>query len=1584
VGNLLEQHDFIRFTSVMCELSNFGTIFATRVCGNGSRVLSPGRKAAPGEKIEMARPLVDGDPLQTPGHPAFERKQAQELAQKREADEAAAKSNFDNAVGDAKTKTKKYRDAARKGGSKAEVKRLKDEAIAAWNAALGYLPDYLRLVGVTAEAGKEKQAIVNEIGRLKSGFKGPDREIFNQVVDIAGGLVTGEVTLGGRQKLEAMLDVSAAGLTFEEARSNYEKARDNYDRALALPPMPRKECPEIVGQAWRALKDAEKALEAATTGFIEEAIEAELEGVPRQANGKYTPEQYLKAADAVKLKFGQNGQLALLIDATALGMALGLGQPADVATTLNTQLGIEIKIFGDKTSYTEDEWKKAGDNVKAKYQGFGTEQITLLVDGLVYSKINQLKIDDLAAKIKRGDVADLNLSPEELEFGKKNSHYLAVLLVGNVRFGTFGQGTQPITLTPEMKSLSETDPESFTVLMLSGITIDRIANDTLVLRTSDGRTRFLTSQELEVFGKGNDNKAGERNLANYLALQLIGALPGDPFDGMKHNTTTPTAPFVLPDAVPGPSIPLSAEQRDALLAAGDIVRIQAVKTEMGLRMTGPTIDEDAAMKFLKENMAACFSDISAQLMWEQAGAPYFTPQWAERKVKGFNGDTDAMGRWMKDMFANAPLQVVPVVFGALKAHFPQSGYSSNTNFKEFWDGLSKGVELLPPEEAKRMAIDIAQWLIKVGDGDLIRAWHTTGPGEAYNSPILVSVREGNGYTLARALLDEMLKTDNFQAMAQEIGTALPSAEESGDYENLHAANAEVVADFKKNKNENLNNYFDKFLNDPLVTTPLKLSDSNTPRFRNALGRAMGLTPNQNQEAAAAGNADVDWYARNSREGKIINDVLIPWMLDQGDKDSVITPVPMFYVSSRDGLKQGALFRISRDPNLGDTQVPIDIIDTAFRGEKQFDPLIDGKAAIDVVDMALGNPLTADDDKKIKPHAETEGDTIDPFDVPFNWKYKNFNDFQNENHYDGDGQIYIPTHMQIADRNGDGHVDWVERDAGRFSLREGLELAGDFAAAAAAVGAIFVTGGLATPLIVAALAWGGIRLAGEGVDMAQHGQTLSWSNPNARMLYVNAALLGLGGSSLALRQLSQTLKIVQTLDGASAAIPRVSRLPGALRAARMPSTPGFYGGAATTTGVAAMGGGAGMTLYQANDVVKNWRHMSLDDLVPALSGIFLGTIDIASGFMGARGNPDSEISSRWIEHTRRRALPGGPGLTGTDIVPASGGGTPVRYVAHFDADGAPSLGLLGADGRTTADLNAPWMENNPPSEVMVLETVTNPNGQVLTDAVHRLTRNADGTYSGTRTSADGQTTTYVTGGNGTTHPLAGIQLRNVARAWGDSYSRTAADGDPRPDTGGGDQGAAIVPLRYGHGAGAHRHSFAGGQENPAIGGRPPIWLPNGIPPRGIAADDPITMNSDGDTSVEIRRGALRGPAYRRGSQYIVDTYPAAHALREGLPQPGVGDTLRDPTTHLPGAYHQTATHPNSIRNALERALSNAEEQALDALPIETGRGAVYVYEVRPDTYSLPNTSQPAHLYGLPDDFQFMTLRIPGKGLFRHPK
>jgi len=123
--------------------------------------------------------------------------------------------------------------------------------------------------------------------------------------------------------------------------------------------------------------------------------------------------------------------------------------------------------------------------------------------------------------------------------------------------------------------------------------------------------------------------------------------------------------------------------------------------------------------------------------------------------------------------------------------------------------------------------------------------------------------------------------------------------------------------------------------------------------------------------------------------------------------------------------------------------------------------------------------------------------------------------------------------------------------------------------------------------------------------------------------------------------------------------------------------------------------------------------------------------------------------------------------GTEAGMPGGGGPQVRYVAHFDADGNPSLGLLGPDGRTTADVDAPWTGRHP-SEVLVAEMVTGPDGRVSANAIHGLVRNADGTYSGVRWDLNGGTVRYTTGLPGANHPLEGIVLRNVRRS---------DDGDP---------------------------------------------------------------------------------------------------------------------------------------------------------------------------------------------------------------
>jgi hypothetical protein len=158
--------------------------------------------------------------------------------------------------------------------------------------------------------------------------------------------------------------------------------------------------------------------------------------------------------------------------------------------------------------------------------------------------------------------------------------------------------------------------------------------------------------------------------------------------------------------------------------------------------------------------------------------------------------------------------------------------------------------------------------------------------------------------------------------------------------------------------------------------------------------------------------------------------------------------------------------------------------------------------------------------------------------------------------------------------------------------------------------------------------------------------------------------------------------------------------------------------------------------------------------------------------------------------------------------------PTRYVANVNPDGSRSFGLVDADGRLTADVNAPWSGQHP-SEIVLLETSTLADGTISTNAVHFLFRNADGTYNGVRVDADGTTTPYLTGGPNAGHPLVGIRFFNAA-------------------------GTGPQHGQPGHPGGPERTAWSNPQAETGntapSGGRPPVPPARGNALRGGMGDD----------------------------------------------------------------------------------------------------------------------------------------------------
>ncbi len=274
-------------------------------------------------------------------------------------------------------------------------------------------------------------------------------------------------------------------------------------------------------------------------------------------------------------------------------------------------------------------------------------------------------------------------------------------------------------------------------------------------------------------------------------------------------------------------------------------------------------------------------------------------------------------------------------------------------------------------------------------------------------------------------------------------------------------------------------------------------------MRNMVGRTLGLTPD-NVDAANDLDNSQDWFTDGETRDQI--DLAVQVMIDESGGGGQVRAIPAFLAGEKVGAQSYALFEI-QDGDGDITLIDATILgNTIYTNTDVFDE--DGNLRDDVEDRIHGD-----------------------------WRFDSFEDFQNDNALPDDAKIYVPErYMEFVARDAnyggslledidhDGRI-YSEQVAGRITWGERAKFVGDIAIAglsiAGAIAATPFTGGgslLVGAAIVGGLGWGAYRTWDQWHSMSEHGQSMSWDNPNARGVYISGAgialsTLALGGSGV---------------------------------------------------------------------------------------------------------------------------------------------------------------------------------------------------------------------------------------------------------------------------------------------------------------------------------------------------------------------------------------------------------------------------------------------------------------------------------------
>ncbi|MBX2805386.1 MAG: DUF4781 domain-containing protein [Hyphomicrobiales bacterium] len=546
-----------------------------------------------------------------------------------------------------------------------------------------------------------------------------------------------------------------------------------------------------------------------------------------------------------------------------------------------------------------------------------------------------------------------------------------------------------------------------------------------------------------------------------------------------------------------------------------------------------------AVKVLGANMNATQSPQERQVMWMTAGQPHFNGAYFEKKIDEALAHTaeqagldnhkagvkaDNVGRWVQDFISNGapPSEVGNILLDKVKSEFSQDWYTSldpdedvfekrwlidqrsglNNSFYmrdekavDFTGGLIKLVEVTDIGPNKR-AGEIAQWLLSSPTGAPIHAlgekitgqltthMNNSVPVAPYAMPTASTYRSGG--TAFETMPLSPLSQKVFKHQLEMFGKGSLAYE--GLTEDLQGITQDFLSDQSKmiaaqlyqtlsdNPDAAVRPYFTSFMSGPDVTERKQYSGIE---LRNYIGRAMGMSPT-NVEAAKVSDNTKDWFS-GPELSKAIN-VVEAWITEFGGTSAPeLSAIPMVYADPKQGVLNLTLFQV-HTPN--------------------------GTIVIDssMANIVLNGPEAASYQLGDKPN----GPLI----------YDDFDAFIRENRLSTDGTLYVPARTSAPDGfsfvNDNGELQYQPVQAAITTTGEQVMYVVDWGAAVGGVvvGGVMVVGGIiGTPFTVGQSAWisvAGVSLMGYGLgrtgyelyEMNHHAQSMSFSNPEARMQYLS--------------------------------------------------------------------------------------------------------------------------------------------------------------------------------------------------------------------------------------------------------------------------------------------------------------------------------------------------------------------------------------------------------------------------------------------------------------------------------------------------
>jgi glutamate racemase len=601
-------------------------------------------------------------------------------------------------------------------------------------------------------------------------------------------------------------------------------------------------------------------------------------------------------------------------------------------------------------------------------------------------------------------------------------------------------------LTPFEKSLLTGDNQYGITLDLPTLALIKAAGGTIDPNNPYEIT--LAQQDPAALASMILGKVGFTEVNNQIVVTINGQeVPLDAAQGLAPAVANKNPDTIMRALMSGNLIPFSDDNNN-LIAGTQYARLDYVKSQMQQYMGGknPTVQQQQqAMNILTLNMNGAFSLQERELIWQEAGLPYFNKNFLLSQFqqiinnkntnnyddKSSGRASDKIGEYLIGLLQNAHAspEVAEVILGSIKDSYNAgwittyvSGGRSSQDGVNFYQALSMAVQFadqLDPTTASAWA----QWLTAPGEGGLSILQDLGGAPNFYYAHNAVM----GGYNDLSDAINGLLRNSNSyfaQGWTTNYIYDVQDAQNAQAYETAYNS----YSNFSPQKD--VPAYFNQFNGNKYINKPFQAK--NDTQLEDVIGEALGL-PATDPQALANQDTTTDWYAKGSEQRNII-DLIIGWIHQEGGANPTITVMPMVYAAQDGGVQYGALIQVRT-------------------GHGQ-SVLIDGTVAEQAVTANKGNAVS--------PNTS----------IGAQWHYKNLQDYEDNNPLSRDGTIYLPNLSFLpASNTGGNNPNYRSYHAHNLTWKDFYNAGQDAVCIGLAIGLTVITGGLGAPIALAILIGG---------------------------------------------------------------------------------------------------------------------------------------------------------------------------------------------------------------------------------------------------------------------------------------------------------------------------------------------------------------------------------------------------------------------------------------------------------------------------------------------------------------------------------